>query len=144
MMTEEITATMSVPESVADQDDPFSYLIASGQLSLDALARARRLAAEAGERVAATLTRLVMFPNTDMANAFAQALGLRLVKAAVLAQDTVPFPDLSPAFLRQARVLPLQAAPNGAGDNVAAVLSPWRTVRRGDGRGGGAVFTGCP
>jgi hypothetical protein len=114
MMAEEITATEVMPVVVADQDDPFSYLIASGQLSLDALARARRLAAEAGERVAATLTRLGHVSEHDMANAFAQALGLRLVKATVLSQDTVPFSDLSPAFLRQARVARRHAVPVGA------------------------------
>jgi len=127
MMTEEITATMSVPESVADQDDPFSYLIASGSLVSMPLARARRLAAEAGERVAATLTRLGHVSEHDMANAFAQALGLRLVKAAVLAQDTVPFPDLSPAFLRQARVLRCKLRRTERAITPQPCCSPWRT-----------------
>src|SRR4051812_2618015 len=77
MMAEEITTTEVMPVVIADQDDPFSYLIASGQLSLDALVRARRLAAEAGEHIAATLTRLAHVSEHDMANAFAQALGLR-------------------------------------------------------------------
>jgi hypothetical protein len=49
--------TEVVPVPVVEAD-PFSYLIASGQLSPGALVRARRLAMEAGERLAVTLTRL--------------------------------------------------------------------------------------
>jgi Type II secretion system (T2SS), protein E, N-terminal domain len=79
-----------------------------------------------------------------MANAFAQALGLRLVKATVLAQDTVPFPDLSPAFLRQARALPLQAPPNGAGDCPAAVLLAMADPSDEETVEAVALFTGCP
>src|SRR5262249_49541280 len=100
-----------------------SALIASGQLSSDALARARRLAAEAGERVAATLTRLGHVSERDMANAFAQTRGLRIVEAGALAQDSIPYPDLSPVFLRHARVLPLAAAPNADDPDRAVPLA---------------------
>lgn len=47
--------TTPLLDALADQEEHFSYLIASGQLSSDALARARRLSAEAGERLAATM-----------------------------------------------------------------------------------------
>jgi general secretion pathway protein E len=67
----------------SETPDPlFSPLIESGQLSLDAFARARRLAAEAGEPVPATLTRLGLVSERDMAEAFAAALGLPLADAA--------------------------------------------------------------
>jgi general secretion pathway protein E len=45
-----------------------------------------------------------------MAEAFARALGLPLADAAALPRDTMPMPELSPAFLRHMRVLPLAAA----------------------------------
>jgi general secretion pathway protein E len=91
----------------------FSSLIRSGQLSADAFARARRLAAEAGEPVPATLTRLGFVSEQDMAQAFVTALGLTLADAAAMPRDTLPIPELSPAFLRQMRVLPL-AMPSGS------------------------------
>jgi general secretion pathway protein E len=120
MTAGDVAAARSVADAPADQDGPFASLVASGQLSPDALARARRLAAEAGERVAATLTRLGHVTEQDMANAFAQARGWRIVQASALAQDALAYPDLSPAFLRQARVLPL-AAPPDPGDLDGAV-----------------------
>src|ERR1051326_310423 len=113
-------AATSVPDAPAGEDGPFSALIAAGQLGPDALARARRLAAEAGERVAATLTRLGHVSEQDMAAAFAQTRGWRIVPAGALGQETIPYPDLSPAFLRHARVLPL-AAPPDAGELDGAV-----------------------
>src|SRR5438132_12892798 len=75
----------------------FSSLVESGQHSLDAFARARRLAAEAGEAVPATLTRLGFVSERDVAEAFAAALGLPLADAAALPRDTMPIPDL-PGF----------------------------------------------
>ena len=68
-----MTSTLQVSET---PDPLFSSLIESGQLSLDAFSRARRLATEAGEPVPATLTRLDFVSEQDMAEAFASALGL--------------------------------------------------------------------
>jgi general secretion pathway protein E len=102
---------MTSSTQASEATDPlFSSLIESGQLSLDAFARARRLAVEAGEPVPATLTRLGFVSEQDMAEAFARALGLPLADAAALPRDTMPMPELSPAFLRHMRVLPLAAA----------------------------------
>jgi hypothetical protein len=52
----------------------FVALVESGQLSAESLARARRLAAELGETVPATLTRLGFVSERDMAQAFATAV----------------------------------------------------------------------
>jgi Flp pilus assembly protein protease CpaA len=90
----------------------------SGQLSLDAFTRARRLAAEAGEAVPATLTRLGFVSEQDMAGAFAQALGLPLADAAAWPRDTMPIPELSPAFLRHMRVLPLTMPTSCEADTI--------------------------
>jgi hypothetical protein len=73
-----------VAQAPVAEADPFSCLIASGELTPDALTRARRLATEAGERLAATLTRLGHVSERDMAQGFAQAYRLRLVEAASL------------------------------------------------------------
>jgi general secretion pathway protein E len=100
-------------------DPLFSSLIKSGQLSLDAFARARRLAAEAGEAVPATLTRLGLVSEQDMAEAFARALDLPLADAAAWPRDAMPIPELSPAFLRHMRVLPLATlAPSSETDTI--------------------------
>jgi general secretion pathway protein E len=113
--------TIEVRPMPVVEADPFSYLIASGQLSPDALTRARRLATEADERLAATLTRLGHVSERDMAQGFARAYRLHLVEAAALAQDSISFSEISPAFLRQARVLPLAVASVGTEDMEGAV-----------------------
>jgi general secretion pathway protein E len=53
------------------------------------------------------LTRLGFVSEQDMAEAFATALSLPLADAASLPRDAMPIPELSPAFLRHMRVLPL-------------------------------------
>jgi general secretion pathway protein E len=105
-----MTSSIQVSEA---PDLLFSSLIESGQLGLDAFARARRLAAEAGEPVPATLTRLGLVSERDMAEAFAAALGLPLADAAALPRDTMPVPELSPAFLRGYGIWTLRPAANG-------------------------------
>ncbi|SEE60824.1 type II secretion system protein E (GspE) [Rhizobiales bacterium GAS188] len=136
--------TVTAPSRILE-NELFSSLLASGQLSADALVRARRLAAEAGEPVPATLTRLGFVSEQDMADAFAQALGLALVDATAWPRDTIPLPGLSAAFLRNARVLPLAAATN-AGDSSEGLAVPLAMADPSDDAAAEAVafFTGRP
>jgi general secretion pathway protein E len=113
---------MPLPNVSQPLNDPIALLIANRQLSSEALSRARRLAADSGEALPATLTRLGLVSEADMANAFARALKLPRVDASALSFDVLPFQGLSSAFLRQARVLPLTA--NNNDDFHLAMANP--------------------
>ncbi len=89
---------------------PVDLLVDSGRINADVLARATRLAAETREPIPATLTRLGMVSEQDMAKAFSQALNLIILDADDLSRiGSILEPVPNAAFLRQARVLPLQA-----------------------------------
>lgn len=98
---------MSAPGQLPTTSDPVEILIAEQQLSSEALARARRLSADTGDALSATLTRLGLVSEEDMADAFARALELPRVEANSISLDETSFKGLSPAFLRQSRTLPL-------------------------------------
>lgn len=104
-------------------DDPIPVLVAAGKLGQEGLARARRLATDSGETLPATLTRLGLVSEQDMAEAFAKALGLPQVNAASLPSSVLPFERLSPEFLRHARVLPLSVETD-AGVVALAMANP--------------------
>jgi general secretion pathway protein E len=110
---------MSLLDVSQPSGDPVAILIATRQLSSEALSRARRLAADSGEALPATLTRLGLVSEDDMADAFAKALDLPRVDASALSFDVLPFQGLSSAFLRQARALPLTANDNDGGFHLA-------------------------
>ena len=61
---------MSLPNVSQPLGDPVAILTATRQLSSEALSRARRLAADLGEALPATLTRLGLVSEDDMADAF--------------------------------------------------------------------------
>ena len=86
---------------------PLSLLLASGTISCDDLLRARRLAAETGDVVVLTLTRLGLASEQDVAEALADALNLQIVNETDLQQATLPASGLTAAFLRRYHVLPL-------------------------------------
>lgn len=118
-------------------DDLYLALISSGQLTSDALYRARRLATESDESLVLTLSRLGLVSEQDVADALAQALGVAQVFAADLPQTELPATGLGAAFLRQFHVLPLGLDPDGylllamadPGDDYAAHAVSLRTSR---------------
>jgi len=82
------------------------YLVAQGSLSPAALARARRRKAEAA-RFEATITRLGVNAERELAEALAAFVGQPLALPAEFPDAPVAKQHLSPAFLRQARLVPL-------------------------------------
>jgi general secretion pathway protein E len=86
---------------------PLDILSRSGRLSADALERARRIGAEAGEPVEPILTKLGLVSECHMAEAFAEALGLDMAPIGPAAPDSAVVAAISPLFLRQFQVLPL-------------------------------------
>ena len=116
-------------------------LLDSGKVGLEAITRARYLAADSGESLALTLSRLGFASEQDIGDAFAQALNIVQVHAADLPQTDLPATGLVPAFLRQFHVLPLGFDSGGhlllamadPGDDYAAhavALRTGRLVRR--------------
>ncbi len=89
---------------------PVEILSRAGRLPADALDRARRIAAEAGEAVEPILTKLGLVSERDMAEAFAAALGVAILKPDALEPDSALAATMSPLFLRHFQVLPLAAA----------------------------------
>jgi general secretion pathway protein E len=135
---------MPVMELSEPQDRLFRPLIESGRLSLDAFARARRLAAEAREAVPATLTRLGLVSELEMARVFADALELPLVEASTLSREARSDLDLSPAFLRQARILPLASKADGeVGSETSVVRLAMADPTDNYAAEAVALFTGC-
>jgi general secretion pathway protein E len=94
-------------------------LCRAGRLSLEALERARRSAAEAGEPVETALTKLGLVGERDLAEAFGAALGLDVLGAAALPQTELPLSGISEKFLRYFSVLPV-ALGDGAVDLAMA------------------------
>jgi general secretion pathway protein E len=86
---------------------PTEILASRGKLSAEALERARRIAGDAGEPLEPILTKLGLVSERDMAEAFAEALGLDVASPATAAPDQALLGSVSPIFLRQFQVLPL-------------------------------------
>lgn len=76
-------------------------------LSDDALARARLVQGETGERLEAVLTRLGLVSEAALAGALAAATGLPVVLAPQLPEQPVAADALSGAFLRDSQALPI-------------------------------------
>jgi hypothetical protein len=85
---------------------PIDHLTKRGKLPPDALDRARRLAADSGDPIEPILTKLGLVSERDMADAFAQTLGLDIATLDDT-QDEALIASISPLFLRQYQVLPL-------------------------------------
>jgi general secretion pathway protein E len=108
-------ADLATPEPPTAID----LLCRAGRLSLEALERARRSAAEAGEPVETALTKLGLVGERDLAEAFGAVLGLDVLGAAALPQTELPLPAISEKFLRYFSVLPV-ALGDGAVDLAMA------------------------
>ncbi|MBK1644999.1 type II secretion system protein GspE [Thiocapsa imhoffii] len=107
----------AVPETppVVLDDDPewaaaravVAHLQAAGKLSLGDLARARRLADDAGEPLLPMLVRLGLISERDMAQTISEVMNLPLGEAALFPSEPVREDVFSFRFLKDAKILPL-------------------------------------
>src|SRR5215831_15399920 len=95
------------------------HLLASGQLTSDALARATSLATESGEPLEIVLPKLGLVPERALAEAFAAVLKLPLIAADQFPESPVLEERLKARFLHDVRVLPLA----DEGDTVAVAMA---------------------
>ncbi len=108
MNTERAETTLEEDLTAVGSDGRLAALLeTSGKLSTQDYARAARLAAESGFSVWHMVHKLGLVSERDLAQAFAQELGLEII-------DTEAFPDValledavSQRFLKESRVLPL-------------------------------------
>jgi len=85
-----------------------AFLQDKGKLGANDVARARRLAEESGDPLLRMLVRLGLVSERDMAQAYADVLGLRLAQASDYPEVPFAGEDLSLRFLKDARVIPLR------------------------------------
>jgi general secretion pathway protein E len=88
-----------------------SLLRSRGLLAEEALQRALLIVAESGERLDAVVTRLGLVSEDRLVAEMAAALELEAVEAAAFPAAPVDGVELSPAFLRDVRALPIAADP---------------------------------
>jgi general secretion pathway protein E len=96
-------------------------LIERGKLDRPGMERAKRLRDGRDERLCFLLPKLGLVSERDMAQAIADTLSLPLVEGKDLPDIPVLEDKLSPRFLREAHVLPLQEKPEGL---VLAMADP--------------------
>ncbi|WP_254600943.1 GspE/PulE family protein [Caulobacter sp. S45] len=107
---------MNAPVSIAMTNAPHApptdlhQLVAEhGLVAADALARARRVEQETGERLGSVLTRLGLVSEQRLAEAVSAATGLPIAAQADFPVEPVEAPGpLSPRFLRDAKAAPLR------------------------------------
>lgn len=108
---EEPTATpddRSAPEQVPSAERRIvAYLQSQGKLTGADLARARRLAEDAGDFLLPMLVRLGLISERDMAAAMSEVLGLPFVQAGAFPDEPVREDSFTLRFLKDARVLPI-------------------------------------
>ena len=88
-------------------------LIAEGRIDARSFDRATKLRDESGERIDRVLTKLGMVTERDMAEALAAELGLSLAGPADYPDHKVLENEVSSRFLRESKVVPLAAGPDG-------------------------------
>lgn len=97
--------------------ESLSILSKSGKISHDVLMRARQLAAEAGEPISLTLTRLGLASEQDVADIFAESLNFEIISNDDLCHPEPISCDLTVEFLKRYHVLPI----HGGDENSIAV-----------------------
>ena len=109
------------PESRDFMRDLAQRLVEAGKLQPSGLDRALRVNDETGETLASALTKLGLVSEIDLAAAYADALGLRLLARTDFPAEPLFEDRLSFRFLQQARVVPIEQGPDGA---VLAMADP--------------------
>lgn len=82
-------------------------LLERGLLGDDAIWRARAISAEADESIPATLTRLGLVSEEDLAETLKLTFGLSRVASHEFPEGDIPLPRANIAYLRATRILPL-------------------------------------
>ena len=100
--------------------ESFGILSRSGKISHDVLLRAQRLAAGAGEPISLALNRLGLASEQDVAEIFAEALGLEILSTDDLRRREPASHGLSVEFLKRSHVLPIHV---GDGDSIAVAMA---------------------
>jgi general secretion pathway protein E len=95
------------PDLAQALDDLAALLLGQGQVDARGIERARRVAAETGQRFDAVLMHLGLVTERGLAQALAALLGLPVVPPARYPAVPVQQARLGARFLRQARALPL-------------------------------------
>ncbi len=102
-MRDDVTSAQGQPERLG------RLLIERGKLTPEGLERAQRLHAETGERLNVILGKLGLVSDRDMADALATSLDLPVIAREALPDLPVLEEMLGARFLREARILPLDA-----------------------------------
>src|SRR5579862_2439571 len=99
------------PPAPADQESALAaltdLLVERGLVDVRTLERARRVAAESGQRLDAVLIQLGLVGERGLAESFAALLGIRIVNAERFPEEPLLPERLKPKFLRRARVVPI-------------------------------------
>lgn len=106
------TATAVVPSRVPDVADLAEVLVGLGACDAAAIERARRLAAESGQRFDKVLLQLGLLGERALSEAFARALAAPLLTAADFPAEALALECVSLRFLRDARALPIAVEGN--------------------------------
>lgn len=94
--------------------DSLGIFSRSGRITHDILVRAQCLAAEAGEPISLALTRLGLASEQEVADIFAESLGLEIVSSDDLCRLEPNPHDLSVDFLKRFHVLPIHGGDEGS------------------------------
>jgi general secretion pathway protein E len=97
------------------------YLLASGKVAPEALARAEQIAGESDERFEHVLTRLGTMTDRDLADATAGYLKLRIIGPKDFPSAPVLEEKLRRSFLREKQILPLEDRADGL---AVAMVNP--------------------
>ena len=100
---------------------PVGLLLDQGDLSVEALDRAKLITTESGAPVEAVLTQLGLVSERAMADAFRETLGLSSAEIANVSAEDFSQLNLNATFLRQFHVIPQQLVPAGL---VLAMANP--------------------
>jgi general secretion pathway protein E len=98
-----VLATPELRQSLAD------LVLERGLVPAETLNRARMVQVETGERFDSVLTRLGLISEASLAQAIANATGLKLASADDFPKEPVEPEAISPRFLRDAKAVPLKA-----------------------------------
>ncbi len=120
----------------APADELAAILRQSAGMADEALARARLVESETGETLDKIVTRLGLISEDALAGALATALGLPLIDAASLPAENPAIAEISAAFLRDRRALPLRR------DGARVLVAMANPLDR-DAADGIAFATGC-
>ena len=96
-------------------------LVEAGKLSSSDLGKAERLHAETGEALSRILQKLGLVAERDLAEAAAAEIGSPVLRAADYPAEPLDDIEVSPAFLREARALPIGETDNAL---VVALADP--------------------